>query len=94
MLLEPFSNVSRLQELKFSCQSSLADCIVHTSFERGNMCNLAAINVPVRSSGSFRRSYSMEAYDYAKLGHQSELYENSGDFPVIYAMKMTKCLTI
>lgn len=94
MLSEPLSNVSRPQELNSSCQSSLADCIVHAAFERGSMDNLAAIIVPVRSSGSFKttgRSYSLEGYDYAKLGRQSQSYENSGVCPVIYAMKLTKC---
>ncbi|ONH93503.1 hypothetical protein PRUPE_8G235000 [Prunus persica] len=51
LLWEVRSYDSGRSELSSSCSYSLADCIVNTAFEKGSMDNVAAVVVPLVSTG-------------------------------------------
>lgn len=67
-------------ELSSSCSYSLADCIVNTAFEKGSMDNVAAVVVPLVSTGfseSLLKERSVGEGKYRASGLQST-HEGSG----------------
>lgn len=70
-------------DLSSSCSYSLADCIVDTAFKKGSMDNVAAVVVPLSSTGFSdsllkERSYREGGKDRVALGTQKSTYEGSG----------------
>lgn len=77
-------------ELSSSCLYSLADCIVNTAFEKGSMDNVAAVVVPLVSTGfseSLLKERSVGEGDikYTASGLQSTHEGSDNDFS--YAIK-------
>lgn len=82
LLWEVRSYDSGRSELSSSCSYSLADCIVNTAFEKGSMDNVAAVVVPLVSTGfseSLLKERSVGEGDikYTASGLQST-HEGSG----------------
>lgn len=80
LLWEVHGHDSVLSELSSSCSYSLADCLVSTAFEKGTMDNMAAVVVPLRSTG-FSQTLQKERcegkgdIDCPSLGLQNFIYE-------------------
>ncbi|KAL6214655.1 hypothetical protein ACLB2K_014087 [Fragaria x ananassa] len=84
LLWEVRSFNPRRSDLSSSCSYSLADCIVDTAFEKGSRDNVAAVVVPLASTGFseslLKKSSHQEGdNDHAALGIQKSTYEGSGN---------------
>lgn len=83
LLWEVQSYDSGRSEISSLCSYSLADCIVNTAFERGSMDNVAAVVVPLVTTGISgnlfkERSVGEGDTNYPALGLQESTYERSG----------------
>ncbi|BBH10266.1 Protein phosphatase 2C family protein [Prunus dulcis] len=90
LLWEVRSYDSGRSDLSSSCSYSLADCIVNTAFEKGSMDNVAAVVVPLVSTGfseSLLKERSVGEGDikYTASGLQSTHEGSANDFS--YAIK-------
>ncbi|KAM1278863.1 hypothetical protein ACFX13_031816 [Malus domestica] len=94
LLWEVQSYDSGRSEISSLCSYSLADCIVNTAFEKGSMDNVAAVVVPLVSTGISgnlfkERSVGEGDTNYPALGLQESTYEGSAnDFA--YDLKQLK----
>ncbi|KAK9282547.1 hypothetical protein L1049_005468 [Liquidambar formosana] len=80
LLWEVHSHRTVRSELSTSCLHSLADCLVNTAFEKGSMDNMAAVVVPLRSTGFSQvllkeRCDGKRDVDCSALGLQKFIYE-------------------
>lgn len=67
-----------------SCSYSLAECIVNAAFEEGSMDNMAAVVVPLRSTGPSQTLLEescdgAEDIGFSALGSQHFRYKQSGN---------------
>lgn len=72
-------------ELSSICSySSLADCLVNTAFDKGSMDNMAAVLVPLRSTGLSQNLMTERCdgdgpFDCSTLGIQKSIYRPPGE---------------
>ncbi|KAL6978568.1 protein-serine,threonine phosphatase [Sarracenia purpurea var. burkii] len=83
LLWEVHTHGTVRSELAASCSSSLADCIVNSAFEKGSMDNMAAVVVPLKSTGFSQtlpseRLESVGVSDQLAIGNQMFIEENKG----------------